>query len=193
MTTIVLVTRNLGKLDEIRNLMPVGYNLVTLTEVGLWEEIEETGATFTENSLLKARFAHNKLNMNTLADDSGLETDALAGAPGVFSARYAGQNCSDKLNVDKLLYEMKEVSNRKAQFRTILTLILDGKEYLFEGTVSGSITLKPQGTNGFGYDPVFVPDGFDKTFAELPPATKNQVSHRGEAVRKMVHFLENLS
>jgi len=193
MTTIVLVTRNLGKLDEIRNLMPVGYNLVTLTEVGLWEEIEETGATFTENSLLKARFAHNKLNMNTLADDSGLETDALAGAPGVFSARYAGQNCSDKLNVDKLLYEMKEVSNRKAQFRTILTLILDGKEYLFEGTVRGSITLKPQGTNGFGYDPVFVPDGFDKTFAELPPATKNQVSHRGEAVRKMVHFLENLS
>ncbi len=193
MTTIVLVTRNLGKLAEIRNLLPVGYNLVTLAEVGLTDEIEETGVTFAENSLIKARFVHIKLNMNTLADDSGLETEALSGAPGVFSARYAGEHCSDQMNVDKLLLKLSGVSNRKAQFRTVLTLILDGKEHLFDGTVTGSIAYKPKGTNGFGYDPVFIPDGFDKTFAELSAATKNQISHRGEAVRKMVQFLNKSS
>lgn len=193
MTTIVLVTRNLGKLEEIRKLMPDSYNLVTLSEVGLKEEIEETGATFTENSLLKARYAHNKLNMNTLADDSGLETEGLAGAPGVLSARFAGNHSSDEENVEKLLHEMLNVTNRKAQFRTVLALILNGKEHLFEGAVKGTIAHKPQGTNGFGYDPVFIPDGHDNTFAEMPPEAKNQISHRADAVRKMVHFLENLS
>jgi XTP/dITP diphosphohydrolase len=193
MTTIVLVTRNLGKLDEIRKLMPDSYNLVTLSEVGFKDEIEETGATFTENALLKARIAHNKLNMNTLADDSGLETEALNGAPGVFSARYAGNPANDEANVEKLLNELSGFTNRKAQFRSVLALILDGKEFVFEGLVKGSIAHKAQGTNGFGYDPVFVPDGYDKPFAEMPSETKNQISHRAEAVRKMVHFLENPS
>lgn len=190
MTTIVLVTRNLGKLDEIRTLIPVGYNLKTLSDVGFWEDIEETGSTFTENSLLKARTVFNRLHLNTLADDSGLEVEALLGEPGVNSARYAGKKSSDEENIRKLLLRMEGISNRKACFRTVVTLILSGKEYLFEGSVRGSVAFRPRGEHGFGYDPVFIPSGFDQTFAEMTAGLKNQISHRGEALQKMSVFLK---
>lgn len=189
MTTIVLVSRNLGKFSEIRNLLPDSFILKNLDEIGCEEEIAETGITFQENALIKARYVYEMYHLNCLSDDSGLEVAALNGAPGVFSARYAGNNATDSTNVLKLLQELGNSLNRKARFKTVLVLILDGKEHIFDGTVEGKIAFKPSGSGGFGYDPVFIPDGFDATFSELSIDVKNNISHRGIAVRKMLNFL----
>lgn len=189
MTTIVLVSRNLGKFSEIRNLLPDSFILKNLDEIGCKEEIAETGITFQENALIKARYVYEMYHLNCLSDDSGLEVAALNGAPGVFSARYAGNNATDSTNVLKLLQELGNSLNRKARFKTVLALILDGKEHIFDGTVEGEIAFKPSGSGGFGYDPVFIPDGFDATFSELSIDVKNNISHRGIAVRKMLKFL----
>lgn len=189
MTTIVLVSRNLGKFSEIRNLLPDSFILKNLDEIGCEEEIAETGITFQENALIKARYVYEMYHLNCLSDDSGLEVAALNGAPGVFSARYAGNNATDSTNVLKLLQELGNSLNRKARFKTVLALILDGKEHIFDGTVEGKIALKPSGSGGFGYDPVFIPDGFDATFSELSIDVKNNISHRGKALRKMLKFI----
>lgn len=191
MTTIVLVTRNPGKLLEIRKLMPDSYVLKTLEDIGFTEEIEESGVSFRENALLKARFIHDRLKVNTLADDSGLEVEALGGEPGIFSARYAGKGSTDSQNIAKLLDKLKHFTNRKARFVTSIALILDGKHHFFDGEVNGEIASEPSGKGGFGYDPVFIPAGYDHTFAVLPAEIKNRVSHRAEAMKKLKLFLEN--
>ncbi len=191
MNTIVLVSRNEGKFREIRKLVPDSFKLLTLSDIGCDAEIAETGISFKENALIKAQFVYDKFHYDSLADDSGLEVDALNGAPGVFSARYAGMNATDDANVAKLLDQMVGETNRKARFKTVLALILGGKKYFFDGEVNGSISLEASGSNGFGYDPVFIPDGFEQTFAELTPLIKNRVSHRGKAIQKMLEFLDN--
>ena len=191
MTTIVLVTRNPGKLLEIRKLMPDSYVLKTLEDIGFTEEIEESGVSFRENALLKARFIHDRLKVNTLADDSGLEVEALGGEPGIFSARYTGKGSTDSQNISKLLDQLKHFTNRKARFVTSIALILDGKHHFFDGEVNGEIASEPSGKGGFGYDPVFIPTGYDHTFAVLPAEIKNRVSHRAEAMKKLKLFLEN--
>lgn len=191
MSTIVLVTRNLGKFREIRKLMPDSYNLLDLANMGCEQEISETGTTFSENALIKARYVHDQYKINSLADDSGLEVDALNGEPGVFSARFAGEGATDEMNVQKLLDKMRGQSNRKARFKCVLALILDGEEHLFDGSVEGQIALKAGGSGGFGYDPVFIPDGYDLTFAELPAELKNAISHRAKALKKLLDFMES--
>ena len=188
MNSIVLVTRSLGKFTEIRKLLPDSFILKSLDDIGCMVKIEETGSTFRENALIKAQFIHDNYHLNALADDSGLEVAILGGAPGVFSARYS-EIGSDAENVKKLLKMMGNSANRKASFKSVLALILDDKKYLFEGEVSGTIALKPSGSEGFGYDPVFIPHGFNQTFAELSPDLKNKISHRGAAMKQLVNFL----
>ncbi len=186
---LLVATSNLHKLQELRKILPESFTISGLQDLGFNTEIPETGNTFRENALLKARFLYEKLRQNCIADDSGLEVEALLGRPGVFSARYAGPGCTHAQNIEKLLTEMNGISNRDASFVTVLALILDGKEYIFEGTIKGSITEHPAGTDGFGYDPVFLPDGYQKTFAEMHPAEKNQISHRAIAALKLKEFL----
>nr|MBP9080787.1 RdgB/HAM1 family non-canonical purine NTP pyrophosphatase [Flavobacteriales bacterium] len=160
-----------------------------LRDAGLPTDLPETGHTFAANALQKARFAFERTGMPCIADDSGLEVDALNGAPGVYSARYAGQAKDDRANMAKLLHELGGVTNRKARFRTVIALIDASGEHLFEGEVRGTITTEPRGANGFGYDPVFLPEMSELTFAELDPVRKNAISHRGHAVWKLVRFL----
>ncbi|MBL0343236.1 MAG: RdgB/HAM1 family non-canonical purine NTP pyrophosphatase [Bacteroidetes bacterium] len=191
MNSIVLVTRSLGKFTEIRKLLPDSFILKSMDDIGCFDKIEETGSNFRENALIKAQFINDKYQLNSLADDSGLEVAVLGGAPGVFSARYSKEG-SDTENVKKLLKEMENSTNRKARFKSVLALILDGKKYFFEGEVSGKIALKSSGSEGFGYDPVFIPDGFNHTFAELSPDLKNKISHRGAAMKQLVNFLNTL-
>jgi XTP/dITP diphosphohydrolase len=195
---LVFVTNNIHKLEEIKDifsgyhshyLKATDYHLLSLGDIGCHDEIEETSDTIEGNALLKARTIYQKYEVNCFADDTGLEVEALNGRPGVHSARYAGEEKKFDRNIEKLLSELEPESNRKARFRTIIALILDGKEILFEGIVEGSILDQRRGTGGFGYDPVFVPDGFDLTFAEMTPAQKNQISHRFKAIQKLMEHL----
>ena len=186
---IVFVTHNKHKLEEAAKILPNTYHLLDLDEIGCREDIPETAETLEGNALIKARYVYNRYKMNCFADDTGLEIDALGGKPGVYSARWAGENCSYADNVDKVLSELKGVKNRKARFRTVIALILDGKEHLFEGMVAGKITEKPEGNAGFGYDPVFRPQGYRETFAQMAPGLKNAISHRGLAMKKLIRFL----
>lgn len=163
--------------------------LSSLKQRGITEDIPEEQPTLEGNALQKSRYIHERLHENCFADDTGLEVEALNGAPGVYSARYAGQAKDMQDNMEKLLREMEGISNRNARFRTVIALILDGKEYLFEGEVKGEIMRKKAGCKGFGYDPVFRPSGYDITFAEMDLNEKNRISHRGEAVRRLVNFL----
>lgn len=169
--------------------MPQAINLLSLYDIHFTEEIAETAATIEGNALLKAKTIAEKFGTNCFADDSGLLVDALNGAPGVYSARYAGEQKNDKDNIDKLLFELKDMDNRKAHFKTVMALVLDGKEYVFEGRVTGTITQDLRGSNGFGYDPVFMPDGYPKTFAEMSFEEKNSISHRKIALKKLLDFL----
>ncbi len=189
---IVFATNNPHKLQEIRDILGTEFNIVSLKELGFSGEIPETGNTLKENASQKSHFIYNRFNTDCFADDTGLEVDALNGEPGVYSARYAGENCSYSDNVNKLLRKMKGKTGRNARFKTVISLILNGKEYFFEGTVEGKIVEKPQGDSGFGYDPVFMPYGYDKTFAQMPAELKNKISHRGKAVKKLVEFLKNI-
>jgi XTP/dITP diphosphohydrolase len=168
------------------------FELVTLRECGITEDIPENEPTLEGNALAKARYVYSRTGLNCFADDTGLEVDALNGEPGVRSARYATDGHDDEANKRLLLERMQGVENRAAQFRTAVALIIDGKEYLFEGIVRGNIATEEHGEGGFGYDPLFFPEGGEKTFAEMSAEAKNEISHRGRAVRKLAEFLQNI-
>ena len=187
---IVFASNNPHKVQEIRAILGPAFQVSGLVDIGFSGDIPEPYNTLEENALAKARHIYQGYRVNCFADDTGLEVDALGGLPGVQSARFAGEAKDSTANVIKLLTMMKGQSNRRAQFRAIMALILDGKEHLFEGVVKGHITEKTSGSGGFGYDPVFVPDGYDQTFAEMAEAEKNRLSHRYEALQKMVAFLK---
>jgi XTP/dITP diphosphohydrolase len=186
---IVFATHNAHKVSEVQAVLGSEYQLVTATEAGITEEIPETQPTIEGNALQKARYVYEHTGLNCFADDTGLEVEALNGAPGVYSARYAGEHVSYADNNVLLLKNLAGCENRKARFRTVIALIVDGKEYLFEGRVEGTIATEPHGEGGFGYDPLFVPEGSQLTFAEMSSEAKNKISHRGRAVAKLVAFL----
>ncbi len=186
---LVIATNNEHKVTEIKAVLPKQFMVYSLREVGIEEEIPEEQETLQGNALQKARYIYEKYGKNCFADDTGLEVLALGNAPGVYSARYAGEDCKSSDNIVKLLHELKGVSERSAQFRTVIALILDGKEFLFEGVVKGNILEEEQGKGGFGYDPVFQPEGYTNSFALMALDEKNKISHRGKAVRKLVDFL----
>ena len=190
---IIFATNNAHKLSEVQALLGDAFELVTLKECGITEDIPETAATLEGNALQKARYIYEKLGADCFADDTGLEVDALNGAPGVHSARYATDGHDFAANNRLLLKNLEGVDNRAAHFRTVIALILDGKEYLFEGRVDGTIALEESGCEGFGYDPLFVPSGEIITFAQMSADAKNAISHRGRAVAKLVEFLKTLS
>lgn len=187
---LIFATHNQHKTEEAREIAESFIQIKNLKDIGCFEEIPETADTLPGNALQKARYVQEHFHVNCFADDTGLEVEALDGRPGVYSARYAGEHCSYQDNVDKLLREMKGKTNRKACFKTVIALILEGKEYLFEGRVDGQIIEDQRGMSGFGYDPVFLPDGFDRTFAEMSEEEKNSISHRGRAIRQMMDFLK---
>ena len=189
MKEIIFSTNNAHKLGEVQALLEGKFALKTLRECGITEDIPETAETLEGNALLKARYVHERTGADCFADDTGLEVDALGGEPGVRSARYATDGHDDQANKRLLLERLEGKENREAQFRTAVALILGGEEYLFEGVVRGEITTSERGDGGFGYDPLFVPEGYDKTFAELSAEEKNAISHRGRAVRKLAEFL----
>ncbi len=189
MKKIVFATNNQHKLEEIRKITQGSLEILSLTDIGCNEEIDETGITLNENALIKATYVKERYGFDCFADDTGLEVDALEGAPGVYSARYAGEACRPEDNMEKLLAEMKETENRRAQFRTVIALRCNGENHLFEGVIRGSIIREKKGNEGFGYDPIFMPEGYDKTFAELGIEVKNQISHRAVATGKLMHFL----
>ena len=188
MNQLILATHNNHKAREFQDILPQ-YSVRTLADLGHDEEIEETATDLEGNSLLKAKTIFKRYGYVVISDDSGLEVNALNGAPGVYSARYAGEPRNDQRNTEKLLYKLQGASNRKAQFRTVITLMSPGNSFQFEGIVSGTIAESPRGEAGFGYDPVFVPKGYQQTFAELPADLKNKISHRANAIEKLLHFL----
>jgi XTP/dITP diphosphohydrolase len=189
---LVFATNNQHKLTEIRNMLNDHFTLLSLDEIGCNEEIPETGKTLEANASQKAWYLYDHYHLNCFADDTGLEVEALDGAPGVYSARYAGPQRSAADNMEKLLSELNEIKNRKARFRTVISLIIDGKEIQFEGVVNGVICKLQSGEKGFGYDPVFQPDGYSITFAEMDLDEKNKISHRGRAVQKLVDYLKTI-
>lgn len=186
---IVFATNNTHKLEEIRRMLRGSHQIVSLAEIGCHEDIPEEQDTLEGNALQKARYIKQHYGYDCFADDTGLEIDALGGRPGVYSARYAGEAKDSEANMRKVLAEMQGHSDRRARFRTVIALILGNEEHLFEGKVEGEILTTRQGSAGFGYDPVFRPDGYDRSFAEMDPDTKNSISHRGEATRKLAAFL----
>lgn len=187
---LVFATHNPGKLQEVRELLAPDYEVIGLSELGDHEDIEETALTLEGNAWIKARTVWQKHGLSCFSDDTGLEIEALDGAPGVFSARFAGPDKDPQANMDKVLDELKGQRNRKARFRTAVALVLNGEEFLFEGTVNGEITTVQSGAKGFGYDPIFSPNGYNTTFAEMDATTKNAISHRGLAIKKLVVFLK---
>lgn len=189
---LVFATNNAHKLEEVRAVVKDNIDLLSLADIGCNEDIAETGVTLEENALIKARYIKEKYGYDCFGDDTGLEVESLNGAPGVYSARYAGEGHDSDANIKKLLRELDGVGNRNACFRTIIALILDGEEYLFEGRVDGDIMMSKSGSTGFGYDPVFRPKGYSQTFAELGMKVKNEISHRANAVKKLCQFLTDL-
>jgi XTP/dITP diphosphohydrolase len=197
MTTIVFASTNKNKIGELSAMLPADYKLLTLQDIMITGDIAETGKTILENSLLKARYVANYLKSKSvsyavIADDSGLEVEALDGAPGVYSARYAGEHKNVSDNNKKLLSELQNITKRQARFVTVISLIKDGKEHTFEGEIKGTIAYEPRGNNGFGYDPLFIPQGSRSTFAELTSEEKNRISHRAKAVEKLMEYLSEL-
>jgi XTP/dITP diphosphohydrolase len=192
MKKLVFATHNRHKLQEIQEILGDSYQIVGLGTLGLHEEIPETADTLEGNAEIKADYLYDKLGMDCFSDDTGLEIEALHGAPGVYSARFAGENCTFQDNVNKVLQLLKGVTNRKACFRSVICLIMNGKKYFFEGKVEGKIIEIQKGTEGFGYDPIFVPDGFTETFAEMPLEEKNSISHRGIATQALIRFLHEI-
>lgn len=191
MRKLIFATHNEHKLKEIRQILP-GWKIQGLHEIGLYDEIAENGTTLEANAEIKAEYVFAKTGEACFADDTGLEVEALNGAPGILSARYAGDQHDFKANIDKLLSEMDGIENRKARFRTVICLIIDDKKQFFEGIVEGKITKSPKGSEGFGYDPVFVPDGYELSFAEMSASEKNAISHRGKAMKDLQDYLLNL-
>lgn len=187
---LVFASHNLYKVNEISQILPSHFKIKSLLDLKI-KDIPETGNTLEENALIKAKFVNQNFQINAFADDSGLEVEALNSEPGVYSARYAGEPKNDLNNMLKLLDNLKDKTNRNAQFKTIIALIIENKEYLFEGIIKGKIITEMRGENGFGYDPIFILDGYEKTFAEMNADEKNKISHRAIAVNKMVEFLNN--
>jgi len=187
---LVFATNNRHKLEEIQHLLGTKIKLLSLKDIHCNEEIPEDHFTLEENASQKAWYIYNKYKKNCFADDTGLEIDYLEGKPGVLSARYAGEKKDPQENIEKVLLELTGIKNRKARFRTVVSLIIDGKETQFEGIVDGSILTERHGLSGFGYDPVFLPDGFVQSFAEMNLSEKNKISHRARAINKLVDYLK---
>lgn len=189
MRNIVFATGNSNKIREVNAMLNGEFDIIGLKDIGCTEEIPETQNTITGNALQKARYVRDNYGKDCFSEDTGLEVDALDGAPGVYTARYGGPERSAEKNMTKLLTELKSKSNRGAQFKTVIALLLDGEEHTFTGIARGHIRTEKSGEGGFGYDPVFVPEGYDITFAEMNAAEKNKISHRGKAVRQLIAFL----
>ena len=188
---IVFATNNVHKLQEIRAMIPEGIKLLSLADIGCHADIPETADTLEGNALIKARYVAEHYGMDCFADDTGLEVETLGGAPGVHTARYAGEAHDTEANIDKLLAELADKNNRKARFRTAIAFIVQQEEHLFEGILEGEIAPVRRGTDGFGYDPVFIPEGTGKTFAELGPDIKNRISHRALAVNQLIEYINH--
>jgi XTP/dITP diphosphohydrolase len=193
MVDLVFATNNTHKVEEVNKKLNGLFKIRTLEDVGCHEDIPETSNTLEGNALQKARYLYNKYHYDCFADDTGLEVEALDNAPGVYSARYAGEEKDPEANMHRLLSELSGKENRAAQFRTVIALILEGKEYTFEGVVKGEILKEKKGEKGFGYDPVFQPEGYFVSFAEISMDEKNQISHRGRALDKLLSFLKEYS
>jgi XTP/dITP diphosphohydrolase len=188
---LVFASNNQNKIKEIQQLLPPSIEIISLEDIGCHEEIPETADTIEGNAIIKANYVTQKYGYDCFADDTGLEVEALNGAPGVYSARYAGEQRSAEDNMNKLLEALSYEANRNAHFKTVITLNLNGKQHLFTGIARGEITLSKAGNKGFGYDPIFQPEGHDETFAELSSTIKNQISHRGKATQLLINFLKN--
>lgn len=189
---LVFATNNRHKIEEVKAKIAGKIKLVSLNDIGCYDDIAETGVTFRENASLKSNYIYHKHHLNCFGDDSGLEIDALNGEPGVYSARYAGNHADHEASMDKVLTKMASLTNRKACFRTVISLIWNGDELYFEEIVKGTIRHERSGTGGFGYDPIFQPDGYKVTFAEMSLNEKNKISHRAKAVEKLIAFLDNI-
>ncbi|HLO72836.1 MAG TPA: non-canonical purine NTP diphosphatase [Flavobacterium sp.] len=187
---LVFASNNKNKIKEIQALVPSKIQIISLEDIGCFDDIPETADTIEGNAILKANYVTEKFGLNCFADDSGLEVDALNGAPGVYSARYAGEPKNDEKNIDKLLLNLANKTNRAANFKTVIALNYNGKQILFTGIINGKIITEKIGTNGFGYDPIFVANEYEKTFAELSLEEKSTISHRGKAVKQLIKFLE---
>lgn len=189
MQQLVFATNNRHKLDEVSAKLNGAIKLLTLHDIGCYDDIEETGTTFKANASIKSHHVYAEYKLNCFGDDSGLEIDALNGEPGVYSARYAGTHGNHEANISKVLDNLKGETNRKARFRTVISLIWNGEERFFEGTVEGTIRQEVSGSGGFGYDPIFEPEGYDITFAEMSMGEKNAISHRAKAMEQLIAFL----
>lgn len=188
---LIIATNNLHKVQEIQKEIDKNIELVTLRDIGFSGEIPESELTLEGNALQKAHFIYDRYRIDCFADDTGLEIEALNGEPGVFSARFAGEHCSDKDNVEKVLSAMMGHTNRKARFKTVIALVINGEQHLFEGIVEGEILFEKKGVHGFGYDPIFKPSGIPYTYAELSMEEKNRISHRAIAVKKLINFFKH--
>lgn len=187
---LVFATNNFHKLEEVQQLVGTTFNIKSLADINCITDIPETGSTFKENASQKSNYIFDHYHINCFADDSGLEVYALNNEPGVYSARYSGTRDNEK-NLQLVLNKLRTNNNRQARFITVISLIVDGKEFFFEGIVEGKITTKASGNKGFGYDPIFIPDGYDCTFADLTSEQKNEISHRGKAMQKLIDFLKD--
>jgi XTP/dITP diphosphohydrolase len=192
MHKLVFATNNTHKIEEVAAKIGNQFTLLSLDDIGCHIDIAETGSTFEANASIKSHYIFNQYKLNCFGDDSGLEIDALNNEPGVYSARYAGKHGDHDANIDKVLQNMAQSFNRKARFRTVISLLWNGKEHLFDGTIEGSIRHQRSGLKGFGYDPIFQPDGYNITFAEMSLQQKNEISHRARAVEQMVEFLKRV-
>ncbi|MCK9205541.1 MAG: RdgB/HAM1 family non-canonical purine NTP pyrophosphatase [Salinivirgaceae bacterium] len=188
--TLIFATQNKYKLEEVNHLLNGLFNVIGLHDAGFGDDIPEDEPTLEGNARFKARYIYNKLHKNVFADDTGLEIEALNGEPGVISARYAGEGKNPEDNIRLVLKKMRGVENRQAQFRTVICLIYNHTEFVFEGVVKGSLLTEKNGISGFGYDPIFKPDGYEDTFAQMPMELKNKISHRGLAMQKLIAFLQ---
>ena len=186
---LIFATSNQNKVLEIQKILPKKFNIKSLKDLNYFEDVPENETTIEGNAIFKAKYINEKFNINVFADDTGLEVEALNGEPGVHSARYAGTTRSSEKNIKKLLKNLKNIKNRNARFKTVIALIIDNKLHIFSGIVEGYILDSPKGNNGFGYDPIFCPNGFDKSFAELTLKEKNLISHRSLAMKKLIDFI----
>ena len=187
---IIFATHNQNKVEELKQIVPLKYSLLSLNDIGCIKEIKETGSTLEENAKIKADYVRYKYGLDCFSDDSGLEIDALGGAPGVYSARYAGDQKNNDANIEKIWKELKGIRNPKAIFRSVIYVHLNKKKICFQGKVEGSIIYEKRGLEGFGYDPIFIPKGYKKTFAELGDTIKNKISHRALAIVQLLKLLE---
>jgi XTP/dITP diphosphohydrolase len=189
MKPLVFATNNLKKTEEVRAILLPDYQVLNLNDIGCLVDIPETGNSFAENATLKSSYVVEHYKIDCFGDDSGLEVEALNNEPGIFSARYSGSR-GDEINLNYLLAKMEKISNRKARFKTVISLMQNGQNHLFEGVINGELLTQPVGTMGFGYDPIFIPNGYTKTFAQMTLEKKNEISHRAIAMRKLITFLK---